>query len=257
MNDLIIHYDGSSFENHKMKIRDIQKALKWIECLVKIIDSSLELEVTPFENGWFKIKLQNVAEQVMWSLVTAAILWAIAFFYHTQGESYTVDVTNSTWNGDVNIININGDWNIFHQSLLPIIREDSTRNCLQQICAPLSQTDDYVEINNPNETPQIWVIKYEDKQFYDKPTWEEKNNFTIRWWIYEINYKQKTFRVQIHEGYSFNVSLSENIDITAISSYADTDALELTWSIKMNKQGKILSMKLYEFREVQTSLPLR
>lgn len=257
MSGLVIHYDWLSFQNHKIKISDLRKSLKWIECLVNILDPSLHLQVIPFENWWFKIRFENIAENVIGGLVLAWIVWLISFFSHTQGGPYTVDVTNSTWNGDVNIININGNWHTFNQSLLPTIRQDNIRNCLQQICAPLSQSDDYVEIYDSNESSQVWIIKYEDKGFYEKPVWEEKNNFTIRGWIYEINYKQKTFRVQIHEGYSFNVSLLENIEITSISRYADTEAIELSWSIKMSKEGKILSMKLYGFREVQTSLPIK
>jgi hypothetical protein len=51
-----------------------------------------------------------------------------------------------------------------------------------------------------------------------------------------MNYKQKTFRVQIHEGYSFSVTLAENLNIADIKNFADTDALEITGSVKMSRE---------------------
>jgi hypothetical protein len=226
---------------------------------VKIIDPSIELVVTPFENWWFKINLGNVADNVIWWVIILGITSVIAFFTHTGGEAYTVDVSHSTMNGDINIVNIQWEWHIFHQSILPIVREDKTRKCLQQICESLNQEDDYVAIENKDVNLElVWSgkITYEEKWIFDKPIWEEKNNFTIRWWIYEMNYKQKTFRVQIHEGYSFSVTLAENLNIADIKNFADTDALEITGSVKMSREWKILSMKMYSFSEAQIRMDI-
>ena len=212
MEQFILHYDGSSFEWHKISLHDLTRSLRGVEWLVKIIDPSVTLTVTPFENGGFKVNLSNVADNTIGWLIAAAVISAITFFSHTASEPYTVDLSNSTMNGDVNIVNISGVWHTFHQSILPIVREDKTRKCLQQICE------------------------------------------SVRWWIYEINYKQKTFRVEIHEGYSFSVSLAEGLELSDIASYVDTDALEITGNVKMSRDGKILSMKMFSYREAQSRM---
>lgn len=253
-NEIVLHYDGPSFDG-KMNLASLNDALKWFQDLVKTIDPKVNFEVLPFEQGSFKIKLSNIAEGTISWIVAGIVILVVQFYLHTEGEPYKIDLTNSMVSGDVNIVNINWEWHIFNQAILPIIRHEWTKKSLEKISKPLSYENDKLIY----EEKEDWIkkeveITYAQKAFFQKNDLEEKNNFTLRWWIYEMNFKKKTFRVQLWNGHSFNVSITTNLDFSKIAPYANTSSLELIWSIKMDRDGRILAMKLYDYNIVQTNL---
>ncbi len=252
MEQILLHYKWTSFD-WKIELWELANALKGFENLVKILDINVKLDVIALEKWSFQIKLspKNITE---WVIIGVIVLW-IQFLVFTKWDPYKVDLSNSTFNWDVNIVNINWETQTFNKSILPYVRNDNFVKNIQKVSSPLIFWDDILEIENTNNDIKNSVeIKQEYKEYFSISSNKEENNFTIRWWIYEINYKTNKFRIELNNWKSFVVSLSDNIKITDISKYVNTNSLELTWSIKMDKDWNILSMKLFSFNEVQSSI---
>lgn len=255
MEEIIVSYEWPSFVDHQISIRQLRTALWWLDLFVKTIDPTVSIYIEPFSEWSFKFKFLTKKElsDAKVQIITWLFFVFINFYTFTWGDNYTVDLANSQVMWDVNIVNINWDIHSFSKEILPLVKNSELKKATQKIISPLSGVDDKM-IFSDNENNLVCKIDYLEKESFLKNQMQEHDQFIVRWRIYEINFKQKSFKVESSFWYSFNVSLSDDLKIESVYPWVNTNSLELIWQVKMDIDGKILSMVLYDFRVIAPRL---
>lgn len=249
---LTLTYQWSSFDN-KIEINSLKEALNWIRQIWKQFDNKIEIYILPFENGSFKFWIKDykdIYKNVIWWVITAWVSGLIGLTIFTKWEEYKIDVSNSTINWNIIIINNNWEKREFSQSVLPYVWNTKINDWLKKIVSPLNNNDDELILNSPWH--EIAKILYTDKQnFINKET---EDLLKIRWFIYEMNIKRKTFKVLLASWDYFMVKVPDKINIWDIQPYLWSDSLELEWKIIKTITWEIKKMNLYWFSEIQQIL---
>lgn len=249
---LLFHYTWSSFD-HKIEINALKDVLNWIKQVWKQFDNKIEIYVLPFEEGSFKFWVKDykdIYKNVIWGVLTTGITGLIWFIIFTNWEDYKVNVVNSTLNGNIIIINNNWEQKEFSQDILPYLWNENIQEGLKKIVSPLNNQWDELILSTPESTET--KISFDNKVSFEIKQTEAL--IKIRWYIYEMNVKRKTFKVLLVSWDYFTVKVNDNINIWDIQPYLWSDALELEWKIIKTKTWNIKKMELFWFREVQPLL---
>jgi hypothetical protein len=247
----MISYQGESFIDNQISVKQLKIALQWIEWFIKEINQNSIVYIEPFEKGSFKFKvsIKNIVENSISGILSSIVV----FYLFTHGESYKVDLTNATINWDINIININWDTKLFSKDILPILQNQELKKATKKIINPLWKIWDELVFSD-KQNNLVSKITYDEKENFCKDYIKEQNQFRVRGWIYEINLKQKSFKVESSLWYSFNVNLADNIKIEDILNWLNTNSLELIWQVKIDINWKITNMILQDFEVVEPRL---
>lgn len=259
MEEIIVSYEWPSFVDHQISIRQLRTALHWLDLFVQIVDPSVFVYIEPFAEWSFKFKFLTkkdgrdiMVQSVAWG-ISGLFVSFVTFYAFTWWEKYTVDLSNSQIMWNVSVVNIDWGTQFFSKDLLPFVQNLELKKATQKIISPLSVSDDKFVFSD-SESDIMCTIDYSGKESFNKEYIQEHSEFIVRGRIYEINFKQKSFKVESSLWYSFNVNLSDDLKIESVYPWVNTNSLELIGKVKMDLDGKIINMTLDSFEIIAPRL---